>query len=105
MSTGLALRLFGGAPMGDGSMYFYAAADAAPVAAAIAQRDLSRVCALWANALPLAAPLLGRLTSFDQILVNEVIRVDCDRWIDGRLVLVGDAAHPMAPTLGQGANS
>jgi 2-polyprenyl-6-methoxyphenol hydroxylase-like FAD-dependent oxidoreductase len=99
------LGLFGGAPMGDEGTYFYAAADAAPVAAAIARRDLSRFCALWTNALPLAAPVLGRLTSFDQILVNEVIRVDCDRWIDGRLVLVGDAAHAMAPTLGQGANS
>ncbi|HEX2362672.1 MAG TPA: NAD(P)/FAD-dependent oxidoreductase [Jiangellaceae bacterium] len=99
------LGLFGGAPMNDGSTYFYAAADAEPVAAAIATQDLRRFCALWTDALPLAAPVLGRLTSFDQLLVNEVVRVDCDGWSDGRLVLVGDAAHAMAPTLGQGANS
>jgi 2-polyprenyl-6-methoxyphenol hydroxylase-like FAD-dependent oxidoreductase len=99
------LGLFGGAPMGDGSTYFYAAADAAPVAAAVAERDLATFCTLWTDALPLAAPVLGHLTSFDQLLVNEVIRVDCDRWSDGRLVLLGDAAHAMAPTLGQGANS
>ncbi len=99
------LGLFGGAPMGDGSTYFYAAAGAPPVAAALARRDLDAFRALWEAALPAAVPVLEPLVAFEELLVNEVVRVDCRRWGDGRLVLVGDAAHAMAPTLGQGANS
>ena len=67
--------------------------------------DLSAFQAVWADAYPLASRILGGLRSFDELLVNEVRTVHCDHWHDGRLVLLGDAAHAMAPNLGQGANS
>lgn len=100
-----ALGLFGGAPIDAKTCYFYGSAAAAPVATAIAAGDLAACRAAWAHELPLAGELLGRLSSFAELLVNCAERVTCRSWHDGRLVLLGDAAHAMAPTLGQGANS
>ena len=83
--------------MGDGTTYFYAAATAPTVAAAVVAGDVDALRRCWATVLPLAGGVLDRVGSFEALLVNEVVRVDCARWADGRLVLVGMPPMPWHP--------
>jgi len=97
------LGSFGHAPLGDDLVYFWAAAHAAEAAEATSRRDLAAFNHEWREVLPAAADLLERVSSFDDLLVNTVRRVDCRRWFSGHLVLLGDAAHAMAPEPGPGS--
>jgi 2-polyprenyl-6-methoxyphenol hydroxylase-like FAD-dependent oxidoreductase len=92
---------FGIVPLGAGRVYWFAVADA-PAGA----RDPAD-CREW-----LRERFRGWHAPIDSVLAStpaaSIVRTDIsDRapirnWIDGRAVLLGDAAHPMTPNLGMG---
>lgn len=84
-------------PVAPGVVYLALMADAHAERAVQVPPDPE----LWGARFPELTPLLRKLTGtarFDRYQATIV-----DRWSCGRVALVGDAAHAMPPTLGQGA--
>jgi len=75
------------------------------VRSALGARDLDALRRAWSSVLPAAERYFAAVASIDDLLVNQVQRVDAPSFRSGCVALLGDAAHAMAPNLGQGANS
>ena len=94
--------VFGVMPLSDGRIYCYAAAPAGPGARADDElSELVRLFGRWHEPIP---GLLA-ITRPQDVLRHDVaeLAAPLPSFHCGRAALLGDAAHPMTPNLGQGA--
>ena len=94
--------VFGVMPLSDGRVYCYAAAPADPGARAGDElAELVRLFGRWHEPIP---GLLA-ITRPQDVLRHDVaeLAAPLPSFHRGRVALLGDAAHPMTPNLGQGA--
>jgi len=94
--------VFGVMPVSDGRVYCYAAAPAVPgMRAGDELAELARLFGAWHEPIP----MLLAAASPEDVHRRDVaeLAAPLPSFHRGRIMLLGDAAHPMTPNLGQGA--
>jgi 2-polyprenyl-6-methoxyphenol hydroxylase-like FAD-dependent oxidoreductase len=96
-------RRFGIVPIGQDWTYWYATLNAPPGGRDEPGRVRESLLRLFAGWHPPVREVL-EATPEEAILRNDILhRLPVRKWGEGRVTLLGDAAHPMTPNLGQGA--
>lgn len=92
---------FGMASVGHGEVYWFAVFNAP--AGGTDARPERLLAELFGGFVPPVPDLIAR-TPADRLIRTDIHdRVPVARWSHGRVTLLGDAAHPTTPNLGQGA--
>jgi 2-polyprenyl-6-methoxyphenol hydroxylase-like FAD-dependent oxidoreductase len=85
-------------PCTEDQNYVYLCAPAGDARAQMLPIDLD----YWKSKFPLASGLVERLRQPGRW--DQFVSVKCARWGEGRVAIIGDAAHAMQPNIGQAAN-
>lgn len=96
---------FGFMMLGQGKLYWYAAAtapEAQPDAAIGRKAELEDIYKNWFPAIP---ELIAATNEADILTTDLYDRLPQMPWSCQTVTLLGDAAHPMLPTMGQGAST
>jgi 2-polyprenyl-6-methoxyphenol hydroxylase-like FAD-dependent oxidoreductase len=94
---------FGFMMLGKGKMYWYAAAtapQAQPDAAIGSKKELETMYQDW---FPAIGELIAATDEANILTTDLYDRPPTQPWSQQNITLLGDAAHPMLPTMGQGA--
>jgi FAD-dependent urate hydroxylase len=90
-------------PLVGDRVYCYCDVVSPPDHSAPERGPAQRLRELFAEFAEPAATLLGTLDAAADIHVSTIEEVALDRWVDGRVVLIGDAAHATSPNMAEGA--
>ncbi|MCL2447641.1 MAG: FAD-dependent monooxygenase [Polyangiaceae bacterium] len=91
-------------PVDDATVYWWTAHNA-PEGQLVPPRDRKALLLEQYRGWPFGLESSIAATPEDAILQNDLVdRAPAGPYVRGRLVLLGDAAHPTTPNLGQGAN-